>query len=170
MSNCHKKSAAQTCRDSVAAACHVQRSRSTTTATRLHCSSDATRCKHRASYKVAIWERSASPAANVRSSGQLTTILPAAGERARESERRGWQCQQVGGSTGEIRPTAWLSGWQGGCTVGSGITLHRCADSGTEQHLCPPPNSTAGLTDACKAPEDTHSFLLSLKSDQNNHR
>lgn len=30
-------------------------------------------------YEVAIWERSANPAANVRSSGQLAEILPAAG-------------------------------------------------------------------------------------------
>lgn len=34
---------------------------------------------------------------------------------------------------------AWLSGWQGGCVVVSGITLHRCANSSSAQHLCPPP-------------------------------
>lgn len=79
----------------------------------------------------------------------------------REWERRGWRCQQVGASAGEIRPAAWLSGWQGGSAVGSGIALHRCAYSRSAQHLCPPLLSipplcsTAGLTDACKAPEDS---------------
>lgn len=60
-------------------------------------------------YKVAIWERSANPAANVRSSGQLAEILPAAGVG-----ERGWRCQQAGASAGEIRPAAWLLGWVAG--------------------------------------------------------
>lgn len=74
-------------------------------------------------YKVAIWERSANPAVNVRSRGQLAEILPAAGVG-----EKGWRCQQASASIGEIRPAAWLSSWQGGCTVGSGITLHHCAN------------------------------------------
>lgn len=123
-------------------------------------------------YKVAIWEGSANPAANVRSSGQLAEILPAAGVG-----ERGWQCQQAGASAGEIRPAAWLSGWQGGGAVGSEITLHRCANSSSAQHLCPHPRSsipplrsTAGLTDACKSSRGQCAAPRSLKSDQNNHR
>lgn len=123
-------------------------------------------------YKVAIWERSANPAANVRSSGQLAEILPAAGVG-----ERGWRCQQAGASAWEIRPAAWLSGWQDGCAVGSGITLHRCANSSSAQHLCPPPSLQslpfARRQDSqmlAKLQRTARSSPLSLKSDQNNHR
>ena len=70
------------------------------------------------------------------------------------------RCQRRGNQAGCL--AAWLSGWQGGCAVGLEITLHRCANSSSAQHLCPHPlssipplRSTAGLTDACKAPEDS---------------
>lgn len=98
----------------------------------------------------------------------------------REWEREGLavpagRCQRRGNQAGCL--AAWLSGWQGGCAVGSGITLHRCANSSSAQHLCPPaplplyqlppipPPSLHGRTHRC-----LQSSPLSLKSDQNNHR
>ncbi|CAB1454155.1 unnamed protein product [Pleuronectes platessa] len=81
-------------------------------------------------YKAAIWERSANPAANVRSRGRRTERLPAAGGRG-GAGGAGW-CQPASASAGEIRPAARLLG----SVLGSGITLHRCANSSSAQHLC----------------------------------
>lgn len=85
------------------------------------------------------------------------------------------RCQRRGNQAGCL--AAWLSGWQGGGAVGSEITLHRCANSSSAQHLCPHPRSsipplrsTAGLTDACKSSRGQCAAPRSLKSDQNNHR
>lgn len=158
----------------MAAACHVQLPHTTTTGTRLHRSSDATPCKHSASFTTRWPSGRGLPAPQQTSGAQANSPRSCQlQERERASERRGRQRQQVGGSTGEIRPTAWLSGWQGGCTVGSGITLHRCADSGTEQHLCPPrPHHLTQRQDSQMLAklQRTHTASCSLKSDQNNHR
>lgn len=136
-------------------------------------------------YKVAIWERSANPRSK-RQELRPTRRDPASCRECGERERA-WQCQQAAASAGEIRPAAlaaWLSGWQGGCAVGSGITLHHCANSSSAQHLCPPPphlpylpslplHSLDGRSHRCSQSsreQRTALPLLPLKSDQNNHR
>lgn len=122
-------------------------------------------------YEVAICERSAKPRGERQE--PETNSLPAAGKRER---RVGGASRPVPAGRGKSGPAARMSGWQGGCAAGSGITLHRCANSSSARHLCPPPpipspslplripspppripphRSTAGLTDACKAPEDS---------------
>lgn len=63
-------------------------------------------------YNVAIWERSANPAANVRSSGQLNEN-PASCRSGREglAVPAGW-CQRRGNQAGCL--AAWLLGWVAG--------------------------------------------------------
>lgn len=96
-------------------ASHIQRSHSTTGGTLLHCSSEAggndanvMQAQSQFRYKVAIWERSANPTANVRSSGQLAKILPAAGVGEKGLAVPAGRCQRRGNQAGCL--AEWLAG------------------------------------------------------------
>ncbi|KAK9538441.1 hypothetical protein VZT92_003610 [Zoarces viviparus] len=116
-------------------------------------------------YEVAIWERSAKPR----------------GERQEPETNSRRRCQLRGNGReglpvpagrGKSGPAARMSGWQGGCAAGSGITLHRCANSSSAP--VPPPHPLPSLPIArrqgsqmlAKLQRTAHSSTLSLKSDQ----
>lgn len=96
-------------------ASHIQCSHSTTGGTLLHYSSEAggndanvMQAQSQLRYKVAIWERSANPEANVRSSGQLAKILPAAGVGEKGLALPAGRCQRRGNQAGCL--AEWLAG------------------------------------------------------------
>lgn len=66
-------------------------------------------------YTASIWERSANLAAHVRSSGQLASILPAAGVGEEGLAVPAGRCQHRGNQAGCLaeRLAARLSGWRG---------------------------------------------------------
>lgn len=123
-------------------------------------------------YKVAIWERSANPTANVRSWGQHAEILPAVG-----MGERGWRCQQAR----EIRPAAWLLGLVAGraaawlaqgsrCTAVQTRARHNTCVSPSPPLISLPFAQRQDSQMLAKLQRTAHSSTLPLKSDQNNHR
>lgn len=108
--------------------------------------------------------------------GHLGEVCQPHGKR-QELGPTGGEAASCGSGSGPV-PAPGKSGRLLGWAAGSGITLHRCVNSSSAQHLCPPPFLPSLLFLAprqdsqmlAKLWRTARSSPLSLMSDQNNHR